>query len=290
MPIWKAAVLGVLQGISALLPVSSSGHVALGGYLLRENTAGSLSFIALLHIGTLVAVVWTFRVDAVRLFAAFVRILRDLALDLPVFLGNISQPSKGTYRTGTSGNYRRWSLLLLTSLVPMPFIALMMRRFSALGASNLLITAMGFFVTALLLLVSSFTIGTKRDPRRPRFRDALMIGAFQGVSSLPGISRLGMTLSGAGLSGLTRSYGIRYCYLLAVPSILGSLILLLPLSGSGELAAIGAPACLVGVLASLIVSLLVIRAARRFLARHSNRGFAIYSLLIGIACIAVYFH
>lgn len=290
MPIWKAAVFGALQGIAALLPVSSSGHIALAGHLLKETTAGSLSFFALLHLGTLVAIVWSFRVDVFRLCSSLVRVLRDLVLDLPVLFGNLSQPSKGKYRSGTGGNYRRWLLLMLTSLIPMPVIALLMRRFSALGASNLLITAMGFFVTALLLLVSSFTVGSKKDPRRTRFRDALMIGAFQGVSSLPGISRLGMTLSAAGLSGFTRSYMVRYGYLLAVPSILGSLCLLLPSSGPGELAGIGAAACFVGVLTSSVVSLLVIRVAKRFLVRHSNRGFAIYSLLIGIVSIVVYFH
>ena len=78
MPIWKAALLGVIQGITSVLPVSSSGHIALFGRLLGESSTVSLSFMVSLHIGTLLAILWSFQRDAGRLVRAYLQILMDL--------------------------------------------------------------------------------------------------------------------------------------------------------------------------------------------------------------------
>ena len=290
MAIWKAALLGLLQGITSILPVSSSGHVALLGHLLGEGEAMTLSFLALLHVGTLLGLLFSFRRDVGRLLAAFLRLLRDLVLDLPVLLNHLQQPSLGEYRSRKSTQYRRWALLLLVALLPTALVAHLIRSFASVGVNNLLITAMGFFVTALFLLVASFTIPSKRTPRMTRYRDAIVIGAFQGLSLIPGMSRTGLTFSAAELCGLANPYAMRTTFLLGIPTLLGSLFVLLPNNAvTGGLHA-GFAASLLGVVVSAVSSAVTIQLLKRVLSRRSGRGFAVYALVMGILCIVFYFH
>ena len=290
MAIWKAALLGLLQGITSILPVSSSGHVALLGHLLGEGEQVTLSFLALLHCGTLIGLLFSFRRDVGRLLAAFLRILRDLVLDIPVLLTHMQQPTLGEYRSRNNGQMRRWSLLLLTALVPTAIVAHLIRTFASVGTNNLLITAMGFFVTALFLLVASFTIPTKRNPRMTHYRDALVIGAFQGLSLIPGVSRTGLTFASAELCGLANPYAMRTTYLLGIPTLLGSLFILLRnTTVTGGLHA-GPAASLLGVAVSAVSSAITMHLLKRFLSRRTGRGFAAYALVMGILSIVLYFH
>ena len=289
MPVWKAALLGVIQGVTCVLPVSSSGHIALFGRLLGESTASSLSFMVYLHIGTLVAVVWTFAGDLRKLLRACLLILRDLARNLVTFNRITFMRKKGTYRALLHGNYRRLAALLVTAAAVEAVVSLFMRNFSFLGASNLLITAMGFFVTALLLFISSFTPEVKRNPLRCGFRDALLAGALQGAASLPGISRLGMAMSASCLSGLERPFMVRFSFLLAIPAILGGMIGILPsVQAQAEIPPqIGA--CIIGIVVSAFVSTAMLQLVKRILSRKASRLFSVYTAVIGILCIVLYF-
>ena len=290
MPIWKAALFGLIQGITSILPVSSSGHVALFGRILGENGANSLSFMSILHIGTLLALIVTFRTDLIRVIVSFLRVMRDLILDLPVLLNHMQDPKKGSYRAYLSGNYRRFAVLLLTALLPTLIIGLIVRRFAVAGASNLLLCAMGFFVTALLLLVSSFSTSVKRSPKTTRFFDALLIGAFQGFSVFPGMSRMGLTLSATGLCSMAGSYRLRWAALLGIPTILGSLLFVAPYTAAKSTDPVGTIAMLVGVICSFLGSMLVLTLWKRFLYRSTFRGFAVYTLIAGVVCILLNFH
>ena len=289
MPIWKAALLGVIQGITSVLPVSSSGHIALFGRLLGESSTVSLSFMVYLHIGTLLAILWSFQRDAGRLVRAYLQILMDLITNGTQVFRVLSGHKKVKWQRVDNGNYRKLAMLLLTASIIEVGVSLIIRNFSFLGASNLLITAMGFFVTALLLFISSYTVAVKNNPMRSNYRDAVLAGVLQGAAGIPGVSRLGMALSAGSLSGMDDGYMVRFAFLMGIPGIVGSLILILP-SGQNQSDVIpGAGACVVGILMAAIVSALLLKVIKRLLTRNANRFFALYTVVAGIMCIILYF-
>ena len=289
MPIWKAALLGVIQGITSVLPVSSSGHIALFGRLLGESSTVSLSFMVYLHIGTLLAILWSFQRDAGRLVRAYFQILMDLITNGTQVFRVLSGHKKVKWQRVDNGNYRKLAMLLLTASLIEVGVSLIIRNFSFLGASNLLITAMGFFVTALLLFISSYTVAVKNNPMRSNYRDAVLAGVLQGAAGIPGVSRLGMALSAGSLSGMDDGYMVRFAFLMGIPGIVGSLILILP-SGQNQSDVIpGAGACVVGILMAAIVSALLLKVIKRLLTRNANRFFALYTVVAGIMCIVLYF-
>lgn len=289
MSILQAMILGCIQGIASFLPVSSSGHLVLAGSFMGISTGLSLKFLTLMHIGTLAAVCLVLKDDLLRLWNALAGLLQDGIFNLITFVRNFGHSEDGEYRPMLKSAYRRLVVYLAVSMIPTVLIALILRRFAEIGARNLLITAMGFMVTALMLMVSSFSDDRKKKPKGTKYSDALIIGAFQGISAVPGVSRIGMIMAGCSLAGFSRKYTIRYAMLISIPSILGGLILEGPSPVSvGKTVGIGP--CIAGILVAAAVGYLVLRYTIRLLNRNLNRFFAVYCLAAGVLSIIAYLH
>jgi undecaprenyl-diphosphatase len=119
-------------------------------------------------------------------------------------------------------------------------------------------------------------------------RDALLIGALQGISVVPGISRLGMIMAGAGICGFARKYLVKYAFLLSIPTIVGGVIVELRADGLSVFRTAGAGPCIIGILTSALVGCFVLEFAKNFLSRKRNRGFACYCLAAGILTVVIY--
>ena len=289
MSILQAMILGCIQGIASFLPVSSSGHLVLAGSFMGIGFELSLKFLSLMHIGTLAAVCLVLKDDLLRLWHALTGLLRDGAFNLITLVRNFGHPEDGEYRSMLKTAYRRLVVYMAVSMVPTVLIALILRRFAEIGAGNLLITAMGFMVTALMLMVSSFSDDRKKKPKATKYSDALIIGVFQGISAVPGVSRLGMIMAGCSLAGFSRKYTIRYAMLISIPAIVGGLILEGPSPVSvGKTVGIGP--CIVGILVAGAVGYLVLRYTIQLLNRNLNRFFAVYCMAAGIFSIIAYLH
>lgn len=289
MSILQAMILGCIQGIASFLPVSSSGHLVLAGSFMGIGSDLSLKFLSLMHIGTLAAVCLVLKDDLLRLWHALTGLLRDGAFNLITLARNFGHPEDGEYRPMLKTAYRRLVVYMAVSMVPTVLIALILRRFAEIGAGNLLITAMGFMVTALMLMVSSFSDDRKKKPKATKYSDALIIGVFQGISAVPGVSRLGMIMAGCSLAGFSRKYTIRYAMLISIPAIVGGLVLEGPSPVSvGKTVGIGP--CIVGILVAGAVGYLVLRYTIQLLNRNLNRFFAVYCMAAGIFSIIAYLH
>jgi len=289
MSILQAMILGCIQGIASFLPVSSSGHLVLAGSFLGINSDLSLKFLALMHIGTLAAVCLVLKDDLLRLWNALTGLLRDGVFNLITLARNLGHVEDGEYRPMLKTAYRRLVVYMTVSLVPTVLIALILRRFAELGASNLLITAMGFMVTALMLMVCSFSDDRKKKPKATKYTDALLIGLFQGISVVPGVSRLGMIMAGCSLAGFSRKYTIRYALLISIPSIVGGLLL----EGASPVSVgktVGIGPCILGILVAGAVGYLVLRYSIQLLSRNLHRFFAIYCLAAGVLSMIAYLH
>jgi undecaprenyl-diphosphatase len=288
MSILGAIILGVLQGVTAFFPVSSSGHLVVVGRLLGADEAVNLRYLAMMHLGTLIAVLFSFRIDLVRILSSLTGMIGDIFTNAGLLVKNYRHPEAGDYHKILTTNYRRLTAMMLISLIPSAVISLTLRKFARMGADNLLITAMGMMITALALMISSFTRNSGKKPAGTRVRDALIIGVLQGLAVMPGVSRLGMILAGAGICGFARKYMVKYAFLISIPAILGGFILELGSGGTSLLESVGVGSCVMGILVASIVGYFALHLSKRVLSRNRSRGYACYCLAAGIVTVLIY--
>jgi undecaprenyl-diphosphatase len=207
----QAAILGLIQGLSEFLPISSSGHLTIASRLMGiDPESGSLlTFNILLHIATLVAVFAVYYKDIWCMIKAFFSMLGD------IFTG------KGP--CFEKDEYRRLVVMLIIATIPAVVSALL---FDDL-ISNPPIWLVGIFlyVTAVILVISDRFQEGNGDFAHLPFVRALGIGIFQAVAVLPGISRSGSTIVGGLFLGLKRENAVRFSFLLSIPAILGALVM-----------------------------------------------------------------
>jgi len=260
--IGEAIILGIVQGVTEFLPVSSSGHLVLLRNIFGIEE-GALFFDTMVHMGTLVAV-----------FAV-------LWQDIWNILRKIFQPL---------------TLLLIIATIPTVITALMFRRQveAAFVSANFL--GFAFLITSGLLLFSESNrkkiMVSKEKPTqieerigydKMTWKDALLIGLFQAVAIFPGISRSGATITGGLLRNLNREIAVRFAFLMSIPAILGALLLqLIELGSGGDPGGIGFVPIAVGTVIAAVTGFFSIKFMIKIVQKRSLLGFAIYTGLLGI--------
>jgi len=259
-----ALVLGIVQGATEFLPVSSSGHLVLVPWLLGWPAPG-LAFDAFLHLGTIVAVIAYFWRDLLSLAAAWLRSLRDRSL--------------------AGSPQRRVAWLILLGTVPAAVAGLLLEGFFEELFANPAAVGVFLLVTAALLTASERWGRQERRAEEMTWLDGLLVGASQAIAIAPGLSRSGATIAAGLWRGLTRPVAARYSFLLSVPIVVGAGLLQTRklLDGIGvqwlPLAA--------GFLASTVVGYLCIHFLLAFLQRGRLYGFAIYCAAAGAITLAL---
>lgn len=255
MSLWEAAFLGIIQGLTEFLPVSSSGHLVITQYILGVNKPG-ITFEVFVHFGTLLSVFWVFYYDIKKIIKAGLWITSDLQA-------------------------RRMFYLLLTGCVPTGLMGVLFHSFF-IGVFNSVLTV-GFMLllTGSLLWMINWKVPGKKKVNQMTFWDALLVGFFQGLAIIPGISRSGATISAALFKDLNRETAVRYSFILALPAILGASLMeirkLLLGINEGEVLIF----LVVGALLAFLSGVLAIRTFIRFLHLGKLHFFAYYCWLIG---------
>lgn len=267
----KALVLGILQGATEFLPVSSSGHLVLVPWWLGWDDP-PLVFDVVVHLGTLVAVLAYFWRDWLTLLRA----------------GWTALKTRSTQTDPPQELDARLLLLLIAASIPAALAGLLLES-SFESISTPPVVAALLLVTAALLVFSERHVTSNRTLDSLRLRDALTIGAAQALAILPGVSRSGSTISAGIVQGLPRTSAARFSFLLATPIILGAggkqaLDLIL---GNEPLADGMALALLVGFLSAAIVGYACISFLMRLLQRRRLYGFAIYCAVFGTLSLLV---
>ncbi len=255
----QAIALGVLQGLTEFLPISSSGHLVLGQIALGLREP-QLLFDILLHIGTLAAVLYFYGKDAWRILRAWL-----LAL-----IGRGDDPVSA--RTG-------WLILLGT--VPAALVGVLFEDFieSAFGSPRAVSFAL-IATGALLFFTRSVSPGS-RGEEKMTWQDALLIGVFQAFAILPGISRSGSTIACALFLQIERAQAARFSFLLSIPAIWGAFVL-----KARHLVQISSPDLLpflIGMVAAAGAGVLALAWLVRLVRGGNLRGFAYYCWAVGIA-------
>jgi len=256
MSILDSLILGILQGLTEFLPISSSGHLILAGHVLGVSEM-PLIFELIVHLATLLAIVIVMRKTVWSL---------------------VKKPLQKT------------NALLIVATIPTVIIFFIFRSlFESAMDGRFLIYCFG--ITAILLLVS----GTKRKVAKnknadtlkplPTFIDAPIIGIAQGVAGFPGISRSGITIATAKLLGVEQSKAAEFSFLLSVPIILGSSLFAIIEGSNSSFSGVSAVSLLVGFVTAFVTGLACVKFMLKLLQSRSMTPFAVYLIILVVFLI-----
>ncbi len=267
----QALVMGIVQGLTEFLPVSSSGHLVVVPFLLGWNDPflNSLAFSVMLHIGTLVALLVYFRDDWARLIPAGLAAIRD--------------------RSFQSDPDRRLAGLLVASTVPAALVGLVFNDLIEDQFRQVGLVAVMLVVGGAILFVADRVGRRSRAIADITFPVAIGIGAAQALALIPGISRSGISISAGRLAGLDREAAARFAFLMATPITAGAGIFEARklLTGEAGVQVALAP-MLVGMVAALLSGLAAIHFMLRYLRTRSLDVFVWYRLVLAAVVLVVW--
>ena len=275
MTLLSSVLLGVIQGVTEFLPVSSSGHLAIAEHLLNVSGASASPpfFDVLLHLGTLFAV-----------FAAYWEDIRDMVLEF--FYGVSDLVHRTTPRRVPPA--RRMILLIIVGTLPLFAVLPIKDTIEALG-DNMYFVASALLATGCLLFASDHVRRGRKTEKSATMLDALLVGVGQALATCPGISRSGTTITAGCFVGFERKFAVRYSFLMSIPAILGANILSLKDALEGDILWAEVPIYLVGVAVSAVVGYACIRLIRLVADKGKFGFFAYYCWLAGIVTLALIF-
>jgi undecaprenyl-diphosphatase len=253
---WEALVLGVVQGATEFLPVSSSGHLVVGQTLLGVEAPG-VSFEIVVHLATLLSVLVVYRERVLRLMAGALRREREA--------------------WGYVG-------LLALATVPAGIVGVLFKDSIEALFDDPRATGIAFMVTGVILWSTRPALARQPD-RPPGVRDAVWMGLAQALALVPGISRSGSTVTAGLWSRVDPTEAAAFSFLMSVPAISGAAILQIP-DLTTEAGAVGLAALVVGGIAAAVTGVLAIRTFVVLLEKRAFHHFAIYVALLGIGFLA----
>ena len=276
-------LLAIVQGITEFLPVSSFGHLCFLQNILGMDHGPGVLLEVMLHFGTLAAVFMTFQKDIRRLFVESIEMFMDLIGNASLYIHNRRTGDHLRYTKIICNVYRKFAVLLMLSMVPTMFIGYTARRLVAMSVSSKLIPGVGILITGILLLVIDLSqVGGTKAAKDASFSNAMWIGICQGLSVFPGFSRSGMTISAGLMSGFSRTFAVKYSYILSVPAIIGAMIMELGQFGSADMTVGLGFSYVFGMIIAAVVGSLTIRACLKLVHHGKFRYFAYYCFIAGI--------
>ena len=265
MTVFQAFVLGIIQGLSEFLPISSSAHLALAPWILHWRDPG-LAFDVALHFGTLVAVLWYFRAEWVALLLA----ARDIVV-----------------RRRVETERERRVLFLILATIPGAIAGLAFEKQAESTFRDPRLVAVALIVMGVLLWAIDRFARRDRGLARMRWSDALLIGIAQMFAIIPGVSRSGSTITAGRALTFEREDAAVFSFLMSMPIIAAAAVLKVPQALREQ--GLSAP-IIVGVLASALSGWLAIAVLLRVVSRHSYGVFAAYRIILGLAVLIAVAH
>jgi undecaprenyl-diphosphatase len=264
-----AIVMGIVQGLTEFLPVSSSGHLIIVPYLLgiRDPFITSLEFSVILHIGTLVALLIYFRAEWLRLVPAFIATVRDRSLD--------GDPD------------RRLAVLIAIATVPAAIIGFLFHDVENVIREVGLVAVMLVVGGGIMWLAER--VGVRQKIALDlTFRQAIAIGAAQAIALIPGISRSGISISAGLFAGLRREEAARFSFLMATPITAAAAAYEVLKVVRGEGVAMQLLPMAAGLLMSFLFGILAIAVLLRFLRTRSTDIFVAYRVILAAVVLVIW--
>nr|HEX4318582.1 undecaprenyl-diphosphatase UppP [Kofleriaceae bacterium] len=259
MALWFAALLGLVQGLTEFIPVSSNAHLRMTYALFRQSDETGAPYTAVIQLGSTIAVLAYFGKDLLALAQA---VFKD-----------------------PGGHDARLVWMIGLGTVPIVILGVLLKSYVEDDLRSLYIVASALIGVGLVMAYIDQTASTERDLTTLTYRDAILIGLAQTLALCPGVSRSGATICMALLLGFARSDAARFSFLLSIPAVAGAGIFEAR-TAVHKLGDDALPAIAIGILVAAITSYFAIAWLIKWLGSHQLVGFAIYRVVIGIAVFA----
>lgn len=211
LDLFYAILLGILQGLTEFLPISSSGHLVIAQDIFNIQEA-DLAFDVILHLGTLVAVLVYYRQDVLKLVGEFFILIGDFVRGKKPRLLDYSRP------------YRVLMVMIIIATIPTAIIGLAFNDLFSRLFESADFVGYALIITGILLWIANGMVSGRKNIKSMTAGDALTVGLVQGLAITPGISRSGSTIFAGLIRGLDRELATRFSFLLSIPAILGALV------------------------------------------------------------------
>ena len=276
MTLFQSVILGIIQGLTEFIPVSSTAHLLIVQELLGIPASDAMfAFLILVQWGTLVSLFIYFGKDLLNILGAFFESLKKLR-SLKDF-GNLNDDAK-----------MAWFTIIAT--IPALIVGYLLKDvLEALFKTPLLAASVRLFAAAILLTIAEWLGKRMRGVDEMTALDAFIVGLFQVFAVFPGASRSGSTIAGGMLRGFTREAAARFAFLMSIPVMLAAgayeSLDLIHMSGLGDFL----PVLAVGFISAALVGWVAIRWLMTYLSKNSLYSFAIYCAVVGSVVLSVHF-
>lgn len=266
MDIFQGIIIGIVQGLTEFLPVSSSAHLVFVQNLL--GVEADFAFDTFLHLGTLIAVLWFFRYDIIKMLSAWILSIEDLI--------------QGRFKEGFySDPYKRLAWYVILGTIPVGIVGLLFEdSVDALFSGALYVPAFFLFVTGTILYLSQRMASGNVNLNNITKKEALWMGLGQACAILPGLSRSGTTIAAGLTIGLDKEFAAKFSFILSIPAILGAFIL--QAKDIGSALDVNFLPVILGFIASVIAGYLAIKWMLDLIKNRSLDIFAYYCWIVGI--------
>ena len=266
MDIFQGIIIGIVQGLTEFLPVSSSAHLVFIQNLLGVES--SLAFDTFLHLGTLIAVLWFFRYDIYKMLQSWVLSILDIL--------------HGRFREGFYEDpYKRLAWYVILATIPVGIVGLLFEdSVDSLFSGALYVPAFFLFVTGTILYLSQRLPSGNVNYNNISKKEAIFMGLGQACAILPGLSRSGTTIAAGLTIGLNKEFAAKFSFILSIPAIFGAFIL--QLKDIGSAMDVNFLPIFLGFIAAIVAGYMAIKWMLDLIQNRSLDIFAYYCWLIGI--------
>lgn len=274
MSLTEAIVQGIIQGLTEFLPVSSSGHLSIYQHFTGNSGEGALLFSAILHLGTLLAVFIAFRKTILELIVEFFSLLKDLFTF--------------KFKWSEMNSPRRAIIMLVISLSLLIPFYIFKDFFEGISEDgDIVVEGFCFLYTSVILFLSDKCVKGEKQFGDITIKNAVTVGAFQGVALLPGVSRSGSTISSGLFCGFERESAVKYSFILGIPAILGGCLLEVKDAVEQKAMEFDAVSFIVGFIVAAIVGICAIKMVNWLVRSDKFKVFAVYTFVLGIIVLGI---
>ena len=267
MDLFQAIVLGIVQGLTEFLPISSSGHLRIVPAFAGWEDPGA-AFTAVIQLGTMAAVVLYFRADLIRIAGSWIASLRD--------------PSRRSELDARLG----WYLIIGT--IPIVIFGVLFSHEIENGARDLYLIGTTLILLGIVLLIAEKVSRRERDLSTITRRDAIIVGFAQALALIPGVSRSGATITAGLFLGMDRVSAARFSFLLSIPAVvLSGVYELRDVVGGSAEGAVGIGPTAVATVFAFISGYASIAFLLKFLTTHTTGVFVAYRVVLGAAVLVL---
>lgn len=266
MNILKAIILGIVQGLTEFLPVSSSGHLAITQSLLKVPEERILFLTIMLHFGTLISVFFIYAKDIFNIIVEFMKLIFEVVTGKGFKLHN---------------QYRKLGIYIIVATIPTGLMGIFFKDIFAGFYTSQRVVGFGLIITGTLLWIAERLHKGRRSIQNMRWWDAVLVGTSQGLAMTPGVSRSGSTIVGSLLLGFNKELATKFSFLISIPAILGATIFEVKDVLEVGLGDFTLGILIAGILSSFLAGLFAIRTLINFIKKEKLYYFSYYTWAVG---------